>query len=169
MRSTSALPSGSPSAPGGNGSPSGSPPPAPEPEPEADGAGSSAGSGARGRPRNVDRLIDGARDVIDRLPRNNPPPNPKFTQDRLNEAVNLIMRDENKLNHIFASKHKLQQLVSQLGGEENVIRAVFNASNGKLPASGLINNVPVVVNNQTVILRGNVVNGVPRIGTMFVP
>lgn len=49
------------------------------------------------------------------------------------------------------------------------VRAVLNSANGKLPANGLFKDVPVIVSGQTVYLRGNVVNGVPRLGTMFIP
>jgi len=45
----------------------------------------------------------------------------------------------------------------------------LNATNGKLPASGVFNNILVNVGGKTVFIRGSVVNGVPRIGTMYIP
>ncbi|MES2619690.1 MAG: hypothetical protein V4615_02480 [Bacteroidota bacterium] len=78
------------------------------------------------------------------------------------------MKDPNKVSHLFASKHNLGPLVSKLGGQENTVRAVLNAANGKLPASGVFNNIPVNVGGQTIFLRGNVIDGVPRLGTMFI-
>lgn len=59
-------------------------------------------------------------------------------------------------------------MVNKLGGQENTIRAILNAANGKLPASGVFNNIPVNVGGQTIFLRGRVVGGIPRIGTMFI-
>lgn len=79
------------------------------------------------------------------------------------------MRNSNDVRHIFAAKHNLGSLVNRLGGQENTIRAVLNAANGKLPVSGIFNNIPVNVGGQTLFIRGSVVNGVPRIGTMFIP
>ena len=79
------------------------------------------------------------------------------------------MRNSNDVRHIFASKHNLGPLVNRLGGQENTIRAVLNAGNGSFPASGVFRNLPVNVGRQTIFLSGNVINGVPRIGTMFIP
>ena len=57
---------------------------------------------------------------------------------------------------------------AKLVGQENTFRAVLNAANGKLPASGVFNNIPVNVGGQTIFLRGNVIDGIPRLGTMFI-
>lgn len=78
------------------------------------------------------------------------------------------MKDANKIDHLFAAKHNLGPLVTKFGGQENTVRAVLNAANGRLPASGVFNNIPVNVGGQTIFLRGNVINGVPRLGTMFI-
>lgn len=94
---------------------------------------------------------------------------PQFSSKTIEESVGLIMKDANKLGHLFAPKHNLGPLVSKLGGQENTVRAVLNAANGKLPASGFFHQVPVQVHGQTVIIRGNVINGVPRLGTMYIP
>jgi len=93
----------------------------------------------------------------------------QFSPSTIDDAVKLVMNDANKLNHIFAAKHKFGPLVTKLGGQENTIRAVLNAANGKFPASGVFTNVSVNVGGQTIILRGNVINGVPRLATMFIP
>src|ERR1039458_2344746 len=61
----------------------------------------------------------------------------QFSKSSIDESVELVMTDENKLDHIFADKHNLDPLVNKLGGEENTIREVLNAANGKLPASGV--------------------------------
>lgn len=93
----------------------------------------------------------------------------QFSTSTIDDAVGLVMNDPNKVAHLFAPKHNLGGLVSKFGGQENTIRAVLNAANGKLPASGVFNNLPVNVGGQTIFLRGNVINGVPRLGTMFIP
>ncbi|NDK57359.1 RHS repeat-associated core domain-containing protein [Pontibacter sp. BT213] len=93
----------------------------------------------------------------------------QFSSSVIDDAVGLLVKDPNKLNHLFPAKHNLSSLVSMLGGKENTIRAVLNSANGKLPATGIFKDVPVNVAGQTVLIRGNVINGVPRIGTMFIP
>ncbi|HRK29329.1 MAG TPA: RHS repeat-associated core domain-containing protein [Chitinophagales bacterium] len=93
----------------------------------------------------------------------------QFSTRTIDDAVGLVMRNSNDIRHIFAAKHNLGPLVNRLGGQESTIRAVLNAANGKLPASGVFNNIPVNVGGQTVFIRGSVVNGIPRIGTMFIP
>ncbi|QQS28149.1 MAG: RHS repeat-associated core domain-containing protein [Sphingobacteriales bacterium] len=93
----------------------------------------------------------------------------QFSTSTIDDAVGLVMKDPNKIAHLFAPKHNLGGLVSKFGGQENTVRAVLNAANGKLPASGVFNNLPVNVGGQTIFLRGNVINGVPRLGTMFIP
>ena len=92
----------------------------------------------------------------------------QFTESTINDAVQLVIKDKNKLAHLFPSKHKLDGLVESLGGYENTVRAVMKAANGKLPSNGLFKDIPVVVNGSTVYLRGNVINGIPRLGTMFI-
>lgn len=66
------------------------------------------------------------------------------------------------------SVHNLDPLVTKPGGQENTIRAALNVANGKFPASGVF-NIPVNVGGQIVFIRGSVVNGVPKLGTMFIP
>jgi hypothetical protein len=92
-----------------------------------------------------------------------------FSGKTIDNAVNLVMNDANKLNHLFLAKHNLRGLVSQLGGKENTIRAILNAANGKLPVSGAFNNISVTIGGQTVFIRGSVINGIPRLGTMYIP
>ncbi|MEM7110684.1 MAG: hypothetical protein AAF519_20815, partial [Bacteroidota bacterium] len=93
----------------------------------------------------------------------------QFSKSTIDDAVSLVMKDPNKVKHLFPAKHNLGPLVNKLGGQQNTVRAVLNAANGKLPASGLFRDIPVRVGGQTVFIRGNVINGVPRLGTMFIP
>jgi RHS repeat-associated protein len=94
---------------------------------------------------------------------------PQFANSTIEDAVGLIMKDPNKLAHLFAPKHNLDILVSKLGGKENTVRAVLNAANGMLPSSGVFNNIIVNVGGQNIIIRGSVIDGIPRLGTMFIP
>jgi RHS repeat-associated protein len=92
----------------------------------------------------------------------------QFSSSTIDDAVVYAMKY--KVNHIFGKAvHNLDPLVTKFGGQENTFRAVLNAANGKLPASGVFNNVSVNVGGYNVIIRGSVVNGVPKIGTMFIP
>ncbi len=93
----------------------------------------------------------------------------QFSKSTIDDAVGLVMKDPNKVAHLFAPKHNLGGLVSKFGGEENTIRAVLNAADGKLPSSGVFNDIPVNIGGQNVLIRGNVINGTPRLGTMFIP
>jgi RHS repeat-associated protein len=93
---------------------------------------------------------------------------PQFSGSTITQAVRAVMGDPNKLIHIFGkAQHNLGPLVQQLGGQSNTIQTVLNAANGSLPASGSFATT-VVVQGFTVELRGAVVNGAIRIGTMFV-
>jgi YD repeat-containing protein len=93
----------------------------------------------------------------------------QFSSRTIDDAVGLVMKDPNKIAHLFAGKHNLGGVVTKLGGQENTVRAVLNAANGKLPSNGVFNNIPVNVGGQNILIRGSVVNGVPRLGTMFIP
>jgi hypothetical protein len=92
----------------------------------------------------------------------------QFSGSTIDEGVAYAMK--NKVTHIFGkAEHNLNPLVTKLGGQENTFRAVLNGLNGKLPASGVFNNISVNVAGYNVMVRGSVVNGVPKIGTMFIP
>ena len=81
----------------------------------------------------------------------------QFSESSIDNSFNTIINNQNNLNHIFQSKHNLSQLINQLGGKENTIRTVLNTLNGKLPSNGI-----------EIYVRGNVINGVNRIGTMYI-
>jgi hypothetical protein len=92
----------------------------------------------------------------------------QFSTRTIDDAVSYAMK--NKVTHVFGkAAHNLDPLVTKLGGQENTFRAVLNAANGKLPSSGVFNNISVNVGGYNVMIRGSVVNGVPKIGTMFIP
>ena len=94
----------------------------------------------------------------------------QFSSKSIDEAVDYVFRDANKVSHLFASKHNFGTIVERLGGEENAFKAILNraAESGTLPAAGVFKDIPVNYFGETIFLRGNVVNGVPKIGTMFI-
>lgn len=92
----------------------------------------------------------------------------QFSTRTIDYAVSIVMKDPNKINHLFASKHNLSGLIKKFGGKENTLRNILEAANGKLPANGIFNDIPINIGGKTVFLRGNVINGVPRIGTMYI-
>jgi RHS repeat-associated protein len=93
----------------------------------------------------------------------------KYSNTVLEETVELATKDSNKLRHLFDPKHNLEPIVTKLGSQENVIRAVIKGANGRLPASGEFKNIPVNILGKVIYVSGKVVNDIPRIGTMYIP
>lgn len=73
-----------------------------------------------------------------------------------------------KLGHIFEPKHKLDPLVRRFGSEQAVMHEVLSSIEGLVPKAGIF-GVATQIGGQTVIVRGAVVNGVVKIGTVFTP
>jgi len=92
-----------------------------------------------------------------------------FAADKL--AANSIV-DPNKLRHIFGkAAHKLDEVVARFGSQEEAFNAIKNATEETLRGrnmTGIFETV-VQVGGQAVTVRGNIVNGVVRIGTAFIP
>ena len=94
---------------------------------------------------------------------------PQFSNSTIERAVQKMMRNKNKIDrHIFVPKHKLENVVNTLGGKENTIRQALIELNGKLPVSGKF-EATIELGGSQVTVRGYVVDGLPDIGTMFVP
>ena len=74
--------------------------------------------------------------------------------------------DPIKMKHIFRSKHNLDVLVQKLGTKENVIKEVV-LNLGKLPKSGVF-EVTRTIKGIDVVIKGKVIDKVPRIGTIFI-
>jgi len=92
----------------------------------------------------------------------------QFGPGIIEKAVNYVTSNPAKVAHIFdKAQHNLGPLVSKLGGQENTVRAVLNGLNGKLPSAGTFETT-VRVAGESVVVRGSVVGGVPKIGTMFI-
>ncbi|NIJ03423.1 RHS repeat-associated protein [Paenarthrobacter ilicis] len=74
-----------------------------------------------------------------------------------------------KLDHVFVPKHNFDPLVTSYGSREEAMEQIVRNLNGPdLPTSGEF-QVNRLVGGQTVVIRGAVVDGVPRIGTAFTP
>lgn len=82
-------------------------------------------------------------------------------------GLKAALGDPNKFRHVFDDPgHKLDPLVRELGGRDAVLREAVLA----VPRSQTgIFQVSRRVGRYNLTVRGNVVNGVPRIGTVFVP
>ena len=94
---------------------------------------------------------------------------PQFSNSTIERAVQKMMRNKDKIDfHIFVPKHKLENVVNTLGGKENTIRQALIELNGKLPVSGKF-EATIELGGSQVTVRGYVVDGLPDIGTMFVP
>ena len=90
----------------------------------------------------------------------------QFSASTIDDAVRYAMK---KAIHIFdKAEHNLNPLVSKLGGQENTIRAVLNAANGKLPLSGVFKDVMLNIGGYNVYIRGRVIDGIPKLGTIFI-
>ena len=92
----------------------------------------------------------------------------QFSKSTIDDAAAYAMRTQNNINHIFAEKHNLGSLVNKLGGQRNTINAILNAGNGRFPTSGVF-KFPVSVGGQNVWIKGVVQNGMPKLGTMWIP
>jgi RHS repeat-associated protein len=90
----------------------------------------------------------------------------------LTGAVSVLVHncavDANKLDHIFGNpEHGLGEVVQNLGGEQQALDAAQASLQGAdIPSDGLF-EVTRTIGGQSVTIRGAVVNGIPRVGTMF--
>ncbi len=95
----------------------------------------------------------------------------QFSQDAINKSVDYVTKiDPNKTMHIFdKTEHNLIPLVEQLGSKENVVRSIVNALNGVLPlTSSSFRDVIVIISGYSINVSGEIIDGVIRIGTMYV-
>ncbi|MCL2483588.1 MAG: hypothetical protein FWF43_09295, partial [Propionibacteriaceae bacterium] len=77
---------------------------------------------------------------------------------------------ENNLQHIFnnaSHDHGLDSLISTYGSQEKAFAAIVNSMQGKtFPASGDF-SIKSTVSGVTVTIRGTIIDGIARIGTVF--
>jgi hypothetical protein len=82
-------------------------------------------------------------------------------------GLRAALRDPNKFRHVFDNPgHKLDPLVRELGSREAVLREAVLA----VPRSQKgIFEVTTQVGRHNLTVRGRVADGVPQIGTVFLP
>ena len=85
------------------------------------------------------------------------------------DIVARIFNDPNKVKHIFHPKHNIDKLGSPREALEKVTKAVLDASQagGNLPPSGPF-TITRHVEGYLVEIRGAVINGELRYGTLFI-
>jgi RHS repeat-associated protein len=90
--------------------------------------------------------------------------------DELESIASSI--DPNKLNHIFGDPgHNLDPLLQQFGSQDSLFNAVRDSTQAAIESQGIsgIFETTVNVGGQDVVVRGNAIDGIARIGTFFVP
>ncbi len=91
----------------------------------------------------------------------------KITDKAIEEGVQWASKN-NKLIHIFRNPgHNFGPLVEKLGSQESVVRSALNGVKDKLPAVGEFEEI-ATVGEHAVHVRGVVIDGVPKLGTMFI-
>lgn len=80
--------------------------------------------------------------------------------------------DTNKLNHIFGKQqHNLDPLLDSFAGNQEIAyRALFQATDNYVKSNGItgvFKDAVVNVNGFNITVRGNVIDGVTKIGTAF--
>jgi hypothetical protein len=85
------------------------------------------------------------------------------------EIIAKVLNDPNKVRHIFHPKHNLDKLGTPQEVLEKVTKAIFdtNQTGGMLPQSGPF-KITRQVEGYLVEIRGGVINGKLRYGTLFI-
>ena len=91
----------------------------------------------------------------------------ELPKEALDEAIRYAKIDNN-FDHYFKEKHKFMGMIEELGSKDEVLEAVLNACVGKIPATGVFYEIPIIVLGFTVHVSGRVIDGVPKLGTMFI-
>lgn len=81
------------------------------------------------------------------------------------EALEYATRPD-KLDHVFVPKHKFDDLLAKYGSREKAMEEIVKSLG---PMKDGVFEVQRMVGGQMVTIRGNVINGVPKIGTAFIP
>ncbi|MFB7877651.1 hypothetical protein ACFC06_20575 [Nocardia sp. NPDC056064] len=93
----------------------------------------------------------------------------KAARDKLKGSLDYAL-DKEAMGHVFVPKHKLDNLVKSLGGEEatmtKIIENVQGVPDGVYNAS---NPLVRTINGETVHIRGAMIDGVFKIGTAYIP
>ena len=97
-------------------------------------------------------------------------PGEGLAQSALDDAFSAANTPEKLAHVIDPAKHGFGDIVRQAGGRSEAMREITNSlrCSCDLPAAGRF-EVQRQIYGETVTIRGAMVNGVPRIGTAFVP
>jgi hypothetical protein len=80
--------------------------------------------------------------------------------------------DPNKLNHIFGkAEHNLEAVINEFGSEQNAFKAIQQATQSAVRDQGLkgVFETTVKVGSETITVRGNIIDGIAKIGTAYKP
>ena len=94
------------------------------------------------------------------------PPGAPQTVSPLRSELEYNTRPE-RLDHTFADKHKLDEVVAQVGSREKAVELMLDGLRGRVPEHGAFEEV-ITVGGEQVTIRGFVDNGVIKIGTAFI-
>jgi hypothetical protein len=92
-------------------------------------------------------------------------------QAKVDQELSKALSD-GTLEHVFrdAAGHDFSRILAAYGGDKTaVLREILVQLQTKAPAAGVFNQIPVVINGETVLVNGAVVNGVIRIGSAWLP
>jgi hypothetical protein len=93
----------------------------------------------------------------------------KYTEEAIQKGIDGIMKIENNVSHVFGNaEHNFKELLVVVGGQSNLVRRVLIELNGRVPFSQVFKDVIVKVEGYEIYTRGIVLDGVPRLGTMFI-
>ncbi|MFK4222045.1 polymorphic toxin-type HINT domain-containing protein [Streptomyces sp. NPDC019890] len=97
-------------------------------------------------------------------------PGCRVTTETLDEAWSTWNTPANLEHVIDPPKHGFGALVAKAGGREEALRGILDSLRGAtdLPVAGKY-EVNRLIAGEVVTIRGAVVNGVPRLGTAFIP
>ena len=95
-------------------------------------------------------------------------------QAELTESERFTLADAtrpDKMDHVFAEKHNFDAIVSRYGSQEAAMEQIVRSLGTDISTNGPRNTFVItrIIAGETVTIRGSIVNGVPRIGTAFIP
>lgn len=92
-----------------------------------------------------------------------------FSPEEIEAGVKHVMGNKNNIKHIFGKiEHNLAPLTNKLGNEENTIREILKTLSGKIHFNEKFEDLIVHVANFELYTRGRVMDGLPKLGTLFI-
>ncbi|MFF0544111.1 hypothetical protein ACWEVD_03665 [Nocardia thailandica] len=93
----------------------------------------------------------------------------RIAREKLKTSLDYAL-DKEQMGHVFVPKHKLDNLVTSLGGEEATMTKLIESVQG-VPDGVYNAGNPLVrtINGHTVEIRGAMIDGVFKIGTAYIP